>query len=69
MKSKLIIKVEQHFEDGTIVDHNETVDNLRVAVATNGFGHTVTESGQNVKETLLRELRKELFKTDCQIVL
>jgi hypothetical protein len=69
MKSKLILKIEQHFEDGFIVDRSKEVDNLRIHVATNGFGHSVTDSGQNVKETLLKELRKELFKTECEIVL
>jgi hypothetical protein len=69
MKSKLIIKVEQHFEDGKIVDHNKTTDKLQICRGTNGFGTSFSDSGKSLKAKILEKLREELFKNDCEITL
>lgn len=67
MRSKIVVKIEQHFEDGSIIDWSDILDDTNLCVVTNGFGARFVKTGKEIKHMLAKELQKQLFKEQCRI--
>lgn len=67
MESKLVLKIEQHFEDGTIKDCSDMIDELEVPIGIHSFGTEYKKPGKQVKKNILKEIQTALFKSYCKI--